>query len=165
MGNTKELKKESLCSILYEIIIPIIIGGIFVLLQKPLKLHVLVEEHTGMLITTLFIALVLVLFYLCMLIELYHIKNSDFMKIVRQKRLVPLLYVLYWFSIIANVIMFLLSIVLLIMLYYIYGSNNLLLTFWVFLLGVDIPNTIIMIYLSVEIILHHNKKYKKIIKI
>lgn len=165
MGNTKELKKESLCSILYEIIIPIIIGGIFVLLQKPLKLHVLVEEHTGMLITTLFIALVLVLFYLCMLIELYHIKNSDFMKIVRQKRLVPLLYVLYWFSIIANVIMFLLSIVLLIMLYYIYDSNNLLLTFWVFLLGVDIPNTIIMIYLSVEIILHHNKKYKKIIKI
>lgn len=165
MGNTKELKKESLCSILYEIVIPIIIGGIFVLLQKPLRLHVLVEEHTGMLITTLFIALVLVLFYLCMLIELYHIKNSDFMKIVRQKRLVPLLYVLYWFSIIANVIMFLLSIVLLIMLYYIYGSNNLLLTFWVFLLGVDIPNTIIMIYLSVEIILHHNKKYKKIIKI
>lgn len=165
MGNTKELKKESLCSILYNIIIPIIIGCIFVLLQKPLKLHVLVEEHTGMLITTLFIALVLVLFYLCMLIELYHIKNSDFMKIVRQKRLVPLLYVLYWFSIIANVIMFLLSIVLLIMLYYIYGSNNLLLTFWVFLLGVDIPNTIIMIYLSVEIILHHNKKYKKIIKI
>lgn len=165
MGNTKELKKESLCSILYEIVIPIIIGGIFVLLQKPLRLHVLVEEHTGMLITTLFIALVLVLFYLCMLIELYHIKNSDFMKIVRQKRLVPLLYVLYWFSIIANVIMFLLSIVLLIMLYYVYGGTNFLLTVWVFLLGVDIPNTIIMIYLSVEIILHHNKKYKKIIKI
>ena len=165
MGNTKELKKESLCSILYEIIIPIIIGGIFVLLQKPLRLHVLVEEHTGMLITTLFIALILVLFYLCMLIELYHIKNSDFMKIVRQKSLEPLLYVLYWFSIIANVIMFLLSIVLLIMLYYIYGGTNFLLTVWVFLLGTDIPNTIIMIYLSVEIILHHNKKYKKIIKI
>ena len=165
MGNTKELKKESLRSILYDMIIPIIIGGIFVLLQKPFRLHVLVEEHTGMLITTLFIALILVLFYLCMLIELYHIKNSDFMKIVRQKSLVPLLYVLYWFSIIVNVIMFLLSIVLLIMLYYIYGGTNLLLTFWVFLLGVDIPNTIIMIYLSVEIILHHNKKYKKTIKI
>ena len=165
MGNTKELKKESLRSILYDMIIPIIIGGIFVLLQKPLRLHVLVEEHTGMLITTLFIALILVLFYLCMLIELYHIKNSDFMKIVRQKSLVPLLYVLYWFSIIVNVIMFLLSIVLLIMLYYIYGGTNLLLTFWVFLLGVDIPNTIIMIYLSVEIILHHNKEYKKTIKI
>ena len=165
MGNTKELKKESLCSILYNIVIPIIIGGIFVLLQKPLKLHVLVKEHTGMLITTLFIALILVLFYLCMFIELYHIKNSDFMKIVRQKRLIPLLYVLYWFSIIINAVMFLLSNVLLIMLYYIYGGTNLLLTFWVFLLGVDIPNTIIMIYLSVEIILHHNKKYKKTVKI
>lgn len=165
MGNTKELKKESLCSILYDIVIPIIIGGIFVLLQKPLRLHVLVEEHTGMLITTLFIALILVLFYLCMFIELYHIKNSDFMKIVRQKSLAPLLYVLYWFSIIINAVMFLLSNVLLIMLYYIYGGTNLLLTFWVFLLGVDIPNTIIMIYLSVEIILHHNKEYKKTIKI
>lgn len=165
MGNTKELKKESLCSILYDIVIPIIIGGIFVLLQKPLRLHVLVEEHTGMLITTLFIALILVLFYLCMFIELYHIKNSDFMKIVRHKSLAPLLYVLYWFSIIINAVMFLLSNVLLIMLYYIYGGTNLLLTFWVFLLGVDIPNTIIMIYLSVEIILHHNKEYKKTIKI
>lgn len=165
MGNTKELKKESLCSILYEIIIPIIIGGIFVLLQKPLKLHVLVKEHTGMLITTLFIALILVLFYLCMFVELYHIKNSDFMKAVRQKRLVPLLYVLYWFSIIINTVMFFLSIVLLIMLYYTYGGTNVLLTFWVFLLGVDIPNTIIMIYLSIEIILHHDKEYKKIIEI
>ena len=165
MGNTKELKKESLCSILYEIIIPIIIGGIFVLLQKPLKLHVLVKEHTGMLITTLFIALILVLFYLCMFIELYHIKNSDFMKAVRQKRLVPLLYVLYWFSIIINTVMFFLSIVLLIMLYYTYDGTNLLLTFWVFLLGADIPNTIIMIYLSIEIILHHDKEYKKIIDI
>lgn len=165
MGNTKELKKESLCSILYDIIIPIIIGGIFVLLQKPLKLHVLVKEHTGMLITTLFIALILVLFYLCMFIELYHIKDSDFMKIVRQKSLVPLLYGLYWFSIIINTAIFFLSIVLLIMLYYVYGGTNFLLTVWVFLLGIDILNTIIMIYLSVEIIFHHNKKYKKIIKI
>lgn len=165
MGNTKELKESSLRSILYEIIIPIIIGGIFVLLQKPLKLHVLVKEHTGMLITTLFIALILVLFYLCMFIELYHIKNSDFMKAVRQKRLVPLLYVLYWFSIIINTLMFFLSIVLLIMLYYTYGGTNVLLTFWVFLLGVDIPNTIIMIYLSIEIIFHHDKEYKKIIEI
>lgn len=165
MGNTKELKKESLCSILYDIVIPIIIGGIFVLLQKPLKLHVLVKEHTGMLITTLFIALILVLFYLCMFIELYHIKDSDFMKIVRQKRLASLLYDLYWFSIIINTAMFLLSIFLLIMLYYTYGGTNLLLTFWVFLLGADIPNTIIMIYLSIEIILHHNKEYKKTIKI
>lgn len=165
MGNTKELKKESLCSILYNIIIPIIIGGIFVLLQKPLKLHVLVKEHTGMLITTLFIALILVLFYLCMFIELYHIKDSDFMKFVRQKSLVSLLYVLYWFGIIINIIMFILSIVLLIMLYYTYGGTNLLLTVWVFLLGVDIPNTVIMIYLSIEIILHHDKEYKKIIEI
>lgn len=165
MGNTKELKKESLCSILYNIIIPTIIGGIFVLLQKLLKLHVLVKEHTGMLITTLFIALILVLFYLCMFIELYHIKDSDFMKFVRQKSLVSLLYVLYWFGIIINIIMFILSIVLLIMLYYTYGGTNLLLTVWVFLLGVDIPNTIIMVYFSIEIILHHDKEYKKIIEV
>lgn len=165
MGNTKELKKESLRSILYDIVIPIIVGGIFVLLQKPLRLHVLVEEHTGMLITALFIALILVSFYLCMFIELYHVKDSDFMKIVRQKRLVPLLYGLYWFSIIINTAMFLASIVLLIMLYYTYGGTNVLLTFWVFLLGADIPNTIIMIYFSIEIILHHNKEYKKTIKI
>ena len=165
MGNTKELKKESLCSILYDIVIPIIVGGIFVLLQNPLKLHVLVEEHTGMLITALFMALILVLFYLCMFIELYHIKDSDFMKIVRQKSLAPLLYGLYWFSIIVNTVIFFLSIVLLIMLYYVYGGTNFLLTIWVFLLGTDILNTIIMIYLSVEIILHHNKEYKKTIKI
>jgi len=159
MGNTKELKEAGLRSILYDIIIPIIIGGICVLLQKPLKLHVLVKEHTGMLITTLFIALVLILFYLCMFIELYHIKDSDFMKIVNNWEIKHFLYGLYWFSIIVNVIMFFLSIVLLIMLYYVYGGTNFLLTAWVFLLGTDITNTIIMVYLSFKIIFHHDKKY------
>ena len=161
---TKMMRKSKKAICLVIVVgLPLLIGLVILLLQKPLGLDSLLYKHTGVLILVLFISLILIMFYLCMFVVIHHFEYTKLIMQIAKEHIGGLLKGLLLFSVAINTLLFILSTILLI------GIENYAVNFtfgldcWLFLTGTNLPNAIIMLYVCLEIIFNHDEKHDSIL--
>ena len=154
--------KKAIC-LLIAVGLPLLIGLVILLLQKPLGLDSLLYKHTGVLILVLFTFLILIMFYLCMFVVIHHFEYTKLIMQIAKEHIGGLFKGLLLFSVAINALLFVLSAVLLV------GIENYAVNFtfgldcWLFLTGTNLPNAIIMLYVCLEIIFNHDEKHDSIL--
>lgn len=154
--------KKAIC-IALAVGLPLLCGIIALSLQSFLGLRTLVYQHTGVIILVLFTSLVLVMFYLCMFVIIHHFEYTKLIKKIDKEHVAGLLKGLLLFSVAINVLLFILSAILLIAIKTYAYNFTIGLTSWLFLIGTNLPNMIIMLYVCLEIIFNHDDNYDSIL--
>lgn len=154
--------KKVIC-LLITVGLPLLVGLITLLLQGYLGLDALLYKHTGLLILVLFISLILIMFYLCMFVVIYHFEYTKLIMQIAKEHIGGLLTGLLLFSVAINTLLFILSAILLVAIENYAINSTLGLNCWLFLTGTNLPNAIIMLYVCLEIIFNHDEKHESIL--
>lgn len=154
--------KKVIC-LLITVGLPLLVGLITLLLQGYLGLDALLYKHTGLLILVLFISLILIMFYLCMFVVIYHFEYTKLIMQIAKEHIGGLLTGLLLFSVAINTLLFILSAILLVAIENYAINFTLGLNCWLFLTGTNLPNAIIMLYVCLEIIFNHDEKHESIL--